>query len=41
MNKTARHELKIKIMNEMKIVKQAILEYLTGKERLKKTNIVR
>jgi hypothetical protein len=30
-----------KIMNEMKIVKQARLEYLAGKERLKITNIVR
>lgn len=40
-NRTARHELIDKIMNEMKIVKQAGLEYLIGKERLKKTYIVR
>jgi hypothetical protein len=40
-NRTARHELVNKIMNEMKIVKQARLEYLTEKDRLKKTYIVR
>jgi hypothetical protein len=39
-NRTARHELIDKIMNEMKIVKQARLEYLTGEKGLKKTNIV-
>jgi hypothetical protein len=40
-NRTARHELMDKIMNEMKIVKQVKLEYLTGKEHLKKTYIIR
>ncbi len=40
-NRTARHELMDKIMNEMKIVKQALLEYHTRKEQLKKSYIAR
>jgi hypothetical protein len=40
-NRIEQHIMNLcKIMNDMKIVKQARLEYLTGKERLKKTYIV-